>query len=1835
MAKFKAYLLVGLLTIALLFVLGPNSFSAQVGEQLHPFIKTNSKIERDSIAKSMEGFSPPALATRAIEQPSFAAKQQFSSSSMGPPSDPVPLAKKGELSLAGTTQSSAELFSNGETLVKWDSSTAHDIYYPYGGGDQAIWETAVTNYGVDLEYTNELFSEAYFDGATAAVIPMFNRGTLITPEEALAVKNFVDAGGRVLLCGYYDKQYWNYFSENGTNLIAEQFGVSYVVPEGTWEENRWAEVLDPVNNYGQPYELRITNFEPHPLTAGVTEWYLKAPSLVVTNPDVTVLARGSPDASYYTESTGWLNGADNVFLALLENENGGGILFSAGAYLLRNDYTAQHGWDHGYDGTQIVENIAPWLVGFQPPLVKWDSSTAHDIYYPYGGGDQAIWETAVTNYGVDLEYTDELFSEAYFDGATAAVIPMFNLGTLITPEEALAVKNFVDAGGRVLLCGYYDKKYWNYFSDIGTNLIAEQFGVSYAVPEGTWEENRWAEVLDPVNNYGQPYELRITNFEPHPLTAGVTEWYLKAPSLVVTNPDVTVLARGSPDASYYTESTGWLNGADNVFLALLENENGGGILFSAGAYLLRNDYTAQHGWDHGYDGTQIVENVAKWLVDYGQDIVWEDEDHVISDDIVIKDGESLTLIRSSLTLAGTEGTPESWPYSSFAPYETQFFYFERQPGQSVRVSISWDNGMESDMMDAGIYSALDYPDYPPFYDVPPDLTNWALATAGGSPETTIFQVPEDKGTLFFVAVFNYAGVDNSGWVEVTDVQCPSIYVESGGTLKVLEGSHMSVSDPGLLGMGILLIQDGGMATFADSSLTDFTTLQIEASDVVIRNVMFAGPGYYDLVRILGASPLIEDSSFWGARSGIYLENSHGAIIRNNVITGCNRIGIEAWFSSQCTIANNDISQMLHGMYLRWIDNFVIESNIINDVELAGIYLRESSYCTLTDNVMENAGGIVIFGVYADHGIHYMAGNTLSGQEILYLRDLEGGEISGPYGQVILANVTGVTVTGLTLTAGGNIQLGNATDCIVHSNTIINTKTMGIILWDTDYCISSANDIAGSSPWLGIWMGYSRNGLISDNTISNFGLYGIWLDSCQDCIISSNSVSDIGNIGIYVLGCSESSVVGNTVMNSNMGIVLDFSDNIIVSESFIHDNWDTGISIGSSYENTISWNQVFGNGWAGIALWDSGGNTITENGIYWNGDTGIHLWNCYANMIFGNEVSESGGAGITLGESGSNTITDNCVYQNGGGINLWSSYENTISANQVFENGWTGIELGQSGGNTITDNHVYQNGWVGIWLGGSGSNTITENCICQNIDVGISLWSSFDNIVSGNEISENGPIGIDLVQSGGNTITDNYISQNVWMGIMLWDSGGNTITDNYISQNGDSGINLGYSHDTTISGNEISGNGWNGISLGDSGSNTITDNDISQNGADGLNLWNSHGNMISDNRIYQNAWLGIRLDNSMWNTIMDNHLYQNNDGGLGLGNSGENVISDNRIYENVWMGIGLGHSWRNTIMDNHIYQNGVDGLNLWSAHGNVISNNQIYQNKANGLYLWISHGNTIADNTIADSGADGICIGDSLDNDITGNTIDNSYYNGIVLYNCGIGRDESIIEGNVVTNSLNSDGIRLEFSTEITVSNNVISNSWIDGIFLYSSENNVVTSNTVTDSGADGIYLHESANNVISNNFMANNGVSGVHLYFSTANSLSTNIITNSWSGILLQNSNDNPVTGNIVDYSTRVGVYVYYSEGNVVTENAVSHSSDHGLYLRGAHINDITWNSFFQNNFGGISQGYDDGWGNTIENNYWDDWTSPDDEEPYGIVDYPYVIDGIAGNEDPWPRTTP
>lgn len=66
----------------------------------------------------------------------------------------------------------------------------------------------------------------------------------------------------------------------------------------------------------------------------------------------------------------------------------------------------------------------------------------------------------------------------------------------------------------------------------------------------------------------------------------------------------------------------------------------------------------------------------------------------------------------------------------------------------------------------------------------------------------------------------------------------------------------------------------------------------------------------------------------------------------------------------------------------------------------------------------------------------------------------------------------------------------------------------------------------------------------------------------------------------------------------------------------------------------------------------------------------------------------------------------------------------------------------------------------------------------------------------------------------------------------------------------------------------------------------------------------------------------------------------------------------------------------------------------------------------------------------------------------------------------------------------------------------------------------------------------------------------------------------------------------------------------------------------------IHHNDFLGNGPNSTLQAFDNGLNNTFAFNYWDEWITPDSDED-GIVDDPYVIAGIANNQDSYPLAFP
>jgi parallel beta-helix repeat protein len=122
-------------------------------------------------------------------------------------------------------------------------------------------------------------------------------------------------------------------------------------------------------------------------------------------------------------------------------------------------------------------------------------------------------------------------------------------------------------------------------------------------------------------------------------------------------------------------------------------------------------------------------------------------------------------------------------------------------------------------------------------------------------------------------------------------------------------------------------------------------------------------------------------------------------------------------------------------------------------------------------------------------------------------------------------------------------------------------------------------------------------------------------------------------------------------------------------------------------------------------------------------------------------------------------------------------------------------------------------------------------------------------------------------------------------------------------------------------------------------------------------------------------------------------------------------------------------------------------------------------------------------------------------------------------------------------------------------------------------------------------------------------VRNVDLYFIITN---CSLINSDYCGIYFNNVSNGQIINNTLNDNENYGIHLEDSCNNTLTNNILNNNDASGLNLNGtAGNNTITLNSFLRNNFGGDSQAHDWSMDSIINNfyfNYWDDWTSPDDD---------------------------
>jgi len=208
-------------------------------------------------------------------------------------------------------------------------------------------------------------------------------------------------------------------------------------------------------------------------------------------------------------------------------------------------------------------------------------------------------------------------------------------------------------------------------------------------------------------------------------------------------------------------------------------------------------------------------------------------------------------------------------------------------------------------------------------------------------------------------------------------------------------------------------------------------------------------------------------------------------------------------------------------------------------------------------------------------------------------------VNNSYAGIVIDEIksSNITVSGNIIKDNGchGLYLVNA-DVNISSNIFINN---GITIFSSDD-ISFKPNITNNT--------VNNKPLYCYKNEDNFTIEGeagqIILFNCSNAVINDQKINGT-DVGIYVIGSSDISIINNVLIDNLIGICLQSSENVAISNGIVKNNRWSGIYLDGSDYNNISENTLDSND-EGMLLYSSSSNNI-ENNSYTNNVVGISIW----------------------------------------------------------------------------------------------------------------------------------------------------------------------------------------------------------------------------------------------------------------------------------------------------------------------------------------------------------------------------------------------------------------------------------------------------------------------------------------------------------------------------------------------------------------------------------------------------------------------------------------------------
>jgi parallel beta-helix repeat protein len=892
-------------------------------------------------------------------------------------------------------------------------------------------------------------------------------------------------------------------------------------------------------------------------------------------------------------------------------------------------------------------------------------------------------------------------------------------------------------------------------------------------------------------------------------------------------------------------------------------------------------------------------------------------------------------------------------------------------------------------------------------------------------------------------------------------------VEANGTVNVAAGTyneHLIVNKLGVALKGANAgISGSGVRGAETIVIPNSPGVTVSSNDVTIDGLLFMGAAGLDGygIYVNGASGvtlknnIIKDTSQHGIYAlnsdnlsvfnnnigatglannvkgdGINLDNSNGAVIRNNTIANIESViaesgsGVYAKGSDNVRISNNDISNTgWDGVKVQDGDNYIVRGNTITNTGRAGVAASYTTNSKIKNNTMtdldrwgvwstHNQGlkikGNSIDGVTKAHGIFSdWDTNTKIKNNIVLNIKRDGIHVQNTLGTMLIKGNEVGSTGGAENILGDGIHLINADGAVVTENTIANIKSVA--------------DEIGS----GVYAQESDNITITNNTIYNTGWDGVKVRAGDNFYVANNTIHDTKRAGVAISESTNSTVEDNTMYNLRIwGIWSSLNDNADILGNDIANIYQRhGILSYLDNETLIDGNTIKNVKRNGIHVIDSGLTTISNNNI---GATG-GAENIQGDGVY---IQNSDGTIVTT-----NTIANikSVADEIGSGVYAQESDNVTISNNTIYNTGWDGVKVRAGDNYIVSDNTITNTGRAGVAASYTTNSKIENNTMTDLERWGV--WSIHNQ-------------NLDILDNSINGVAKAH-------GIFSdWDTSVE-IKDNTILNIKRNGIHVQKTvASAIIQGNKVGSTGGAENILGD-----------------GIHLINADGAVVTENTIANiksvadEIGSGVYAQESDNITITNNTIYNTGWDGVKV-RAGDNFyVANNTIHDTKRAGVAISESTNSTVEDNTMYN--LRKWGIWSSLNNdtdLLGNDIEFVYQRHGILSYLDNNITIDSNTIDTVARDGIRVqdGSGIVN-ITNNSVTNAGWNGVYVLN---------YSGSSLIISLKT----LEESSPsilsgLYINHNTISNSGDNGIYVDGATGYVeIKSNNITDSGNNGIYV---------------------------------------------------------------------------------------------------------------------------------------------------------------------